>query len=402
MGSLSSSRLDEIRDYLERHGLTYELLQTEMLDHICCDIEQYMDEGLEFEVALEKVKSEIPKNQFKQLQSETMESIGQKTKLTVVLTYGSFSMLVLATAFKMMHFPGAGQLLIASFAGLAITLISGVLSNPLIKEKGRGRVALFALTLSVILFLTSLCFQLLHLPGGSFLRVVSVISSIAILSGYAIFCYSYPKKASRHLILRYVGNEAFSIEKTLIIFFVFGASLKLWQNNFISVVFFIMLFSFGSIFYFISTWQYYLDEQLKKTHRLSLLVVSVVAFAMFISPTMVDLVDVPTRVFLNWSTFILVSIAVAVYYIRFSDDKHQYILGLISLLITLLTSLNLLAKSGLLNASDNEFVLGIVYSPVVYIGLFVAFGLFFKRPVFRALLLMTLGMYVFTYQLPGI
>jgi len=402
MGSLSPSQLGEIRVYLERHGLTYELLQTEMLDHICCNIEQDMDQGLEFEVALKKVQSEIPKNQFKQIQSETMESIGQKTKLTVVLTYCSFSMLVLATAFKMMHFPGAGQLLIASFVGLTITLISGVLTNPLIKEKGRGRVALFALTVSVILFLTSLCFQLLHLPGGSFLRILSVISSIAILTGYAIYCYTYPKKASRHLILRYVGNEAFSIEKTLIIFFVFGATLKLWQNDFISVVFFIMLFSFGSIFYFISTWQYYLDDQVKRSHRLSLLIVSIVAFTMFISPTMVNLVNVPTRVFLNWGTFILASIAVAIYYMKYSDDKQKYFLGLISLSIALLTSLNLLAKSGLLNASDHDFFLGIVYSPIVYIGWFAAFGFFFKRPVFRALLLMTLGMYVYTYQLPGI
>ena len=402
MGSLRSSQLGKIRVYLERHGLTNELLQTEMLDHICCDLEQYMDQGLEFEEALKKVQSEIPKNQFKQLQSETMESIGQKTKLTVVLTYCSFSMLVLATAFKMMHFPGAGQLLIASFIGLTITLNSGVLSNPLIKEKGRGRVALFALTLSVILFLTSLCFQLLHLPGGSFLRVVSVISSIAILSGYAIFCYTYPIKASRHLILRYVCNEAFSIEKSLIIFFVFGATLKLWQNDFISVVFFVMMFSFGSIFYFISTWQYYLDEKVNKSHRLSLLVVSIIAFTMFISLTMVDLVDVPTRVFLNWGTFILASIAVAIYYMKFSNSNQKYLLGFISLLITLLTSLNLLAKSGLLNASDHDFVLGIVYSPIVYIGWFAALGFFFKKPVFRALLLMTLGMYVYTYQLPGI
>jgi len=94
--------------------------------------------------------------------------------------------------------------------------------------------------------------------------------------------------------------------------------------------------------------------------------------------------------------------AVAAYYIKLSGDKQKYVLAFICLSITLLTALNLLVKMSLLNIADSEFILSLVYSPVVYIGLFGALVFFFKRPVFRALLLMILGMYVYTYQLPGI
>ena len=65
MDLLTPDQVRALRDYLENHGLTYESLQTEMLDHICCDVEVNMEKGLEFEKAIEKVISKIPENQLK-------------------------------------------------------------------------------------------------------------------------------------------------------------------------------------------------------------------------------------------------------------------------------------------------------------------------------------------------
>lgn len=399
---MTQEEIDRVRQLLTGMGLSDPSLERELLDHVCCDVEHYMQQGMPFEEAFEKAKNDIPKNQFRQIQKETMEILNKKIKVTTVFTYLSFFMLVLATAFKLMHFPGAGHLLLASFIGLAITLLSGLVMHPLIRERDRGRVALFALSASVIMFLTSLCFQLLHLPGMSFLRGFSVISSILILSGYAVYSYLFPAKVEKHLIMDYIRKEGQSIEKSLIILFVFGTSLKLWQNDFISVVFFMMLFSFGSLFYFVCTWQYYQMKHAGSISKTGVLVVSIVAYAMIMVPSMVNYIGVPLRILLVWGAYALVAVAVAMYYFRHSSENLRVVLGFLSLLVAVLCSTNLLMKSVWAGTGVGEFYLSMVYSPLVYVGLFMALILFFRKPVFRALLLMSLAMLVHTYHLPGI
>ncbi|MEQ9288252.1 MAG: hypothetical protein RIG77_15150 [Cyclobacteriaceae bacterium] len=399
---MTQEEIDRVRQLLTGMGLSDPSLQKELIDHVCCDVENYMAQGMGFEEAFEKTKNDIPKNQFRQIQKETMEVLNKKIRLTTVFTYLSFFMLVLATAFKLMRFPGAGHLLMASFVGLAITLLSGLVTHPLIRERGRGRVALFALSVSVILFLTSLCFQLLHLPGMSFLRGFSVISSILILSGYAVYSYLFPVKVERHLIMDYIRKESQGIEKSLIILFVFGTSLKLWQNDFISVVFFMMLFSFGSLFYFICTWQYYQMKHAESISKPGALVISIIAYAMIMLPSMVNYIDVPLRILLVWGAYTLVAATVAVYYFRHSSENLRVVLGFLSLLVAVLCGANLLMKSVWAGTAVGEFYLGMVYSPFVYVGLFIALILFFKKPAFRALVLMSLAMLVHTYHLPGI
>ncbi|MDN5204146.1 hypothetical protein QQ008_22325 [Fulvivirgaceae bacterium BMA10] len=401
MGLLTSEQRKELRDYLEKHGLTFESLQTEMLDHICCDVEMYMTQGLAFEKALEKVKSEIPKNQLKKIQTETMEVLNKRISLTNILKYISFSLLLAATLFKILHLPGAGQLLLSSFVGLALTLFSGLFTSPLIREKERGRGALLALIVSITVFLTSLCFQLLHLPGTAFLRMTSVILLILILSTYAIYCYLHPDRASNHIIIEYLKKDGFNIEKTLIILFIFGTSLKFWQNDFLFVVFFMLLFSYGSIFYFVKSWQYYFRKEVKSNEKLLLLFVSIIAYAAFVLPT-IRLIEAPARIIMTWGTFSLVSLAIAIYYFFNSEDNQKLILGFFSFLVSVLAMINLIAKAIVVSPTDSQYLLGFAYSPVVFTILLALFVIFFKKPLFRALLLMTLGIFVFSYQLPGI
>ncbi|MFT7034650.1 MAG: hypothetical protein ACJA2S_003167 [Cyclobacteriaceae bacterium] len=344
MGLLTPDQVRELRDYLERHGLTYELLQTEMLDHICCDVEINMEKGLGFEEAIKKVTSEIPKNQFKKIQTETMEVANKTIKTSTRLTYVSFSALILATLFKLMHWPGAAQLLITSFVILALTLVVGSFNNPMIRKKNSGTGVLVVLVIAVMAYLASLCFQLLHIRGDDLLRSFSVSSYIITLSGYAIRHYLYPEVVSRHIILDYVKKEAWNIEKALLVLFVFGVSLKLWQNDFVSIVYFMMFFAFGAGFYSIKCWPFFSEKVEKPGFRIALLAISIVAYSLFMLPTLLHVIDVPTRILMIWSSSILVSLTIAVYYVFHSDDIHNYLLGFFSFLLAVVSTLNLTGK----------------------------------------------------------
>ena len=54
MAELTEKEIQKLNREIQKGGLTYTELQQELLDHLCCDVEAEMDEGLEFIKALEK------------------------------------------------------------------------------------------------------------------------------------------------------------------------------------------------------------------------------------------------------------------------------------------------------------------------------------------------------------
>ncbi len=68
MGELTGKQIRRIIQEIDRSGLTYTELQEELLDHLCCDVEAEMNEGLEFIKALEKVRKGIGENRIQDIQ----------------------------------------------------------------------------------------------------------------------------------------------------------------------------------------------------------------------------------------------------------------------------------------------------------------------------------------------
>lgn len=400
MGGLTSEQVRRLREYLEGQGLTFEELKADMLDHICCDVETFMEQGLSFEASIERIKSQIPNNQFKKIQTETMEAIDKRIRITTILTYGSLGVLLLAAVFKSLRLAGAGQMLILSFVGMTIALISSVLTNPLIKEKKRGRAVLSAIVMLLIMFLTSLCFQLLQFPGAPFLRVTSITLSIGLLSVYGFYSYLNPQRASRHMVIQYVKKNGLGIEKLLIFLLALGTGLKFLKDDPTFVIFFVLLFVPGSIFYFISSWQYYFDDRATKGGKMALLFISIMALALFLLPA-VNSIDYRVRVLMGWSGFTMISLAISVYYFVSSTDRQKLLLGFFSLLVAMFGFFSLTGEAGFKDPEVSPY-LSLIYNPIVLFGLLAMFVLYFRRPVFRALLIMALGLFIFNYPVPGI
>ncbi len=171
---MNSQQLQAIREYLNKQGMTFEPLQDEMLDHISCDIEGLMQNGSSFEDAWQKVLHEIPPKQLHTIQIETMETINKKETLSKWFAYLSFVLLFAGSAFKLLKLPGAGQLVIASLAAIVVALFSGSISGVYWNREKKGGWLLLGIILSISLFLASFTFQILHLPGATELRTISV------------------------------------------------------------------------------------------------------------------------------------------------------------------------------------------------------------------------------------
>ena len=125
------------------------------------------------------------------------------------------------------------------------------------------------------------------------------------------------------------------------------------------------------------------------------------AYVLFMLPT-IRLIGEPLRIAMVWGTFTFVPSVMAIYYFVRSNDTQRVLLGSLSFVISVLGVVNWMAKLNLPSVPESQYLLSFAYNPMVFVGLFIAFIVFFKRPMFRGLLLMTLGMFIFSYQMPGI
>ena len=115
MLELTEKEIDKISSDIEQQGLTYTQLKNEILDHICCNIEAEMEQGMTFNEAYRKVKGEMGKKRIRQIQDETLFLISKKyrrmKRLMYVLGVAVPIMIIIASIFKVMHWPGAGLLI---------------------------------------------------------------------------------------------------------------------------------------------------------------------------------------------------------------------------------------------------------------------------------------------------
>jgi hypothetical protein len=186
MAELSEKEIRRLSREIDRQGLTYRELQQELLDHLCCDVEAEMDEGLEFVKALEKVKKEMGKDRIQQIQEETLLLINQKyrmmKKFMYILGMIAPAMLITGTIFKIQHWPGAGVLLTLSLFMLgAIYLPVFVMVKIRDTRKEGKKVNLpmyIAGLIAGMIFIAGALFKIMHWPGAGIMISLSGIVTV--------------------------------------------------------------------------------------------------------------------------------------------------------------------------------------------------------------------------------
>lgn len=78
MEILNKKQIQLLQELLEQQGLDYAPLQEELLDHICCAIEEDMAAGNSFDEATKKVLNTYGKEEITQIQTLTIQSLNQK------------------------------------------------------------------------------------------------------------------------------------------------------------------------------------------------------------------------------------------------------------------------------------------------------------------------------------
>jgi len=181
MYRISDQQIDYILSDIGARGVEMESLQQNLLDHVCCIIENNLEENGDFENFYQKSIKTFYKDALWEIEEETLLLLTYKNYYTmkkVMITSGSFSAaaMIFGILFKFMHWPGASALIvlgigISSLIFLPLLFVLKSKDRHQTKDKiilGLGILAGISLSLSIL-------FKVMHWPGSMYLGYASVI-----------------------------------------------------------------------------------------------------------------------------------------------------------------------------------------------------------------------------------
>ncbi|MCX6302592.1 MAG: hypothetical protein NTW82_10445 [Bacteroidia bacterium] len=187
MPELSLYNIDQISNDVRKQEITFSHLVDELIDHLCCDVEQEMQDGLDFSEAYRKVKHKMGSGRrLKEIQEETLYVVDTKYRYmkntmkisgiagTVLLGFGAL--------FKIQHWPLAGIMTTLGAVALAFIFMPSALGILWKETHNRKRIFLFiSASLAGMLFILGTLFKVQHWPGAG------IMLSVAVLFGIFLF-----------------------------------------------------------------------------------------------------------------------------------------------------------------------------------------------------------------------
>ena len=194
MYNLSNSQIDFIINDISARGVKMQSLQEGLLDHICCIIEENLDENGDFESFYQSTLCRFYQHDLCEIEEETQTLLTFKNYYTMkkaMIISGTVAVIAFTTGslFKIMHWPGASPLLIlgiisASFIFLPLMFILKTKEATHARDKWIAGLA----TLVGILFCLSAIFKVQHWPGGNVLTLSTI--AIAFFVFIPVFFFS--------------------------------------------------------------------------------------------------------------------------------------------------------------------------------------------------------------------
>jgi hypothetical protein len=180
MVEITYKQLEIITADVERANISFSHLQDDLIDHICCDLENEMDKGLSFEKAYEMVKKKIGFRGLQHVQEDTLLLIDKNYLImkNTMKTFGVIAPILLAfsAVFKIQHWPGASVLLTLGFFLLCFVFLPSAIyvsyrevSN---RKKLLSHLSGFA---AGFLFSISFLFMVQHWPGARLLMLLGML-----------------------------------------------------------------------------------------------------------------------------------------------------------------------------------------------------------------------------------
>jgi len=170
---------ERIRDDLLSRGLSYDRLIDDVLDHVCCMVEEFMSDGNDFETSYVHVLETIGERSLPEIQHQTLLNLDKKFQRMKNFTYlfglSSALVTIIGSLFKKMHWPGAGILITVGLVLIVLVFLPlyFITSH---KEQVEKKNPIYAIVgyLTLALLLAGAVFKIMHWPGAGKLIYASI------------------------------------------------------------------------------------------------------------------------------------------------------------------------------------------------------------------------------------
>lgn len=185
MVCLNEHQVSEIKGLIEDRGSTMEELTNDLLDHICCMIEEKLESEKDYNLALQETMEVFGSSGIRTIQEETTflltKNILAMKKTSNIIGITAAIFLLVGTFLKIYHLPGAGALYVSGGVLLSIVFLPLMLTIKLKEKIGKLKVWLNIVgTISGILLVVSVLFKVMYWPGGSILMWTGGIFSLLV------------------------------------------------------------------------------------------------------------------------------------------------------------------------------------------------------------------------------
>jgi hypothetical protein len=186
MHELTINNVERITHDVRKQEIIFSHLAEELIDHICCDVEHEMENGLTFNEAYTRVKQKFGKRGLKEIQEETLYAIDTKyrfMKNTMKISgVAGIILFGIATLFKIQHWPGAGIMLTLGAIILAFAFMPSALGVLWKETHNRNKLVLFiSAFLSAGFFITGVLFKIQHWNGSNVILLLAHLIIVLLL-----------------------------------------------------------------------------------------------------------------------------------------------------------------------------------------------------------------------------
>lgn len=205
---LTEQQISIVTKDVENEGINYSHLAFDLIDHVCCDIESHMAEGISFEQAYELVKKQFSIKGLRHIQQDTLLLIDKNYRImkNSMKLIGVLAMALMAfgALFKIMHWPFASLMLLISFFFTTFVFFPSLL-YVIYKEVNQKKQA-FVYILSFIggvFFISSILFEIMHWPFTNLLFLTGIALITYML--FPLLIFNRMKEAKKGKSIAIVG-----------------------------------------------------------------------------------------------------------------------------------------------------------------------------------------------------
>lgn len=168
---------ERIKSDLVSRGLTVDRLIDDVLDHVCCMVEEYMIQGIDFESSYQRVLDHIGDKRLTEIQHQTILNLDKNyqrmKKFTYLFGLSSAIITIIGAICKRMHWPGGGVLIPVGMA-LVILVFLPLYFITKSREQTEKKNPVYAIVgyLTLGLLLAGATFKNMHWPGANGLTMV--------------------------------------------------------------------------------------------------------------------------------------------------------------------------------------------------------------------------------------